>query len=258
MQPDFQHTQPASLQQLTGHAADEFAVRHPVELVALLRKLLDDSVRVNLSAPDGATYITTLWALDAAQRRLSFSADASQPMVQELAGAATVCAVTYLDNVKLQFALEHLVLVHGHGASALQCSLPSQLYRFQRRDYFRVRTSGSGAPVARLRHPTLPDVQLALRVLDVSIGGCALALPAQVPLLPAGAVISGVRIELDADARFEATLSLQHVSSGMGTQGNGVRLGCAFVKLEGAAERTLQRYIDQTQKRQRLFTPGSR
>lgn len=256
MQPDFQHTQPASLQQLTGNAVDEFAVRHPVELVSLLRKLLDDNVRVHLSAPSGATYTSTLWSLDAAQRRLSFSADALQPAVQALAGAGTVCAVTYLDSVKLQFELEHLVLVHGHGASALQCSLPSQLYRFQRREYFRVRTPGSGAPVARLRHPSVAGLPLALRVLDVSIGGCALALPAQVPLLPAGALLSGVRIELDADARFDATLSLQHVSSGMGSQGNGVRLGCAFVKLEGAAERTLQLYIDQTQKRQRSFMPG--
>ncbi len=256
MQPDFQHTQPASLQQLTGHAADEFAVRHPVELAALLRKLLDESVRVHLSTPDDATYITTLWALDAAQRRLSFSADASQPVVQALAGADSVCAVAYLDSIKLQFEIEHMVLVHGHGASALQCSLPSQLYRFQRREYYRVRTSGGGAPTARLQHPARPDMQLALRVLDVSIGGCALALPAEVPLLAAGAVMPGVRIELDADACFEAALSLQHVSSGMGTQGQGVRLGCAFVKLEGAAERTLQRYIDQTQKRQRLFSPG--
>ena len=256
MQPDFQPTQPASLRQLTGLAADEFAVRHPVELLALLRKLLDDSVRVHLSTPEGATYTTTLWALDAAERRLSFSADASQPAAQALAGASAVCAVAYLDSVKLQFELEHPVLVHGHGASALQCSLPGQLYRFQRRESFRVRTPGSGAPVARLQHPTQPGLQLALRVLDVSIGGCALALPAQVPPLPAGARLDPVRIELDTDARFDATLSLQHVSSGMGGQGSSVRLGCAFVKLDGAAERTLQRYIDQTQKRQRQFSIG--
>ena len=253
MPQDFQHTQPASLQQLSGNAADEFAVRQPVELVALLRKLLDDSVRVHLSTPEGDNYTTTLWALDAAQRRLSFSADAAQPTVQALAGASSVCAVAYLDSVKLQFELEHLLLVHGHGASALQCSLPAQLYRFQRREYFRVRTSGSSAPVARFRHPQRPDLALALRVLDVSIGGCALNLPAQVPALQPGAVLPAVRIELDADARFDATLSLQHVSSGMGGQGNSVRLGCAFVKLEGAAQRTLQRYIDQTQKRQRQF-----
>ncbi len=253
MPTDFQHTEPASLQQLTGNAADEFAVRHPVELVALLRKLLDESVRVHLSTAEGDSYTTTVWALDAAQRRLSFSAEASQPSVQALAGASTVCAVTYLDSVKLQFELEHPVLVHGHRASALQCSLPSQLYRFQRREHFRVRTPGSGAPVARLVHPHKSGLALALRVLDVSIGGCALALPQQVPPLTAGSLLTAVRIELDADARFDATLRLQHVSSGMNGQGRGVRLGCAFVKLEGAAQRTLQRYIDQTQKRQRQF-----
>jgi len=42
----------------------------------------------------------------------------------------------------------------------------------------------------------------------------------------------------------------------MGSTGAGLRLGCAFAKLDGGAQRALQRYIDQTQKRQRLFSLG--
>jgi len=95
---------------------------------------------------------------------------------------------------------------------------------------------------------------MALRVLDVSVGGCALALPADVPPLAAGVQIAGARIELDGDTRFDTTLTLQHVSSGMGSAATSQRLGCAFGKLDGAAQRALQRYIEQTQKRQRLFS----
>ena len=126
----------------------------------------------------------------------------------------------------------------------------------QRRESFRVRTPANAAPSATFRHPAEPELLLALRVLDVSVGGCALALPPGVPALAAGSTLAGVRLELDADARFEATLALQHISGGMGSARAGQRLGCAFAKLDGGAQRTLQRYINQTQKRQRQFSLG--
>jgi len=254
MQASFQDTQPASLQQMTGDAMDEFRVDHPTELLALLRQLADQNVRVHLSAPDGVAYVTTVWTVDGQQGRLSLAADAAQTAVRDLIDAGEATAVAYLDSVKLQFDLQQFVLVHGARDSALQAALPAVLYRFQRRSSFRVRTPANAAPTATLRHPSVPDMLLALRVLDVSIGGCALALPGDVPPLAAGIGLAGVRIELDADARFETTLMLQHVSGGMGSHAAGQRLGCAFGKLDGAAQRALQRYIDQTQKRQRLFS----
>ena len=256
MHPTFQDTQPAPLHQLSGNAQDEFRVDHPSEQLALLRQLADANVLVHLSAPGGVTYTTTLWTVDGTQRRVSLAADAAQPQVRALVDAGEATAVAYLESVKLQFDLQHLVLVHGTDASALQAELPDALYRFQRRESFRVRTPANAAPSAIFRHPAEPERVLALRVLDVSVGGCALALPPGVPALAAGSTIAGVRLELDADARFEATLMLQHISGGMGSARAGQRLGCAFARLDGGAQRTLQRYIDQTQKRQRLFSLG--
>lgn len=254
MQPTFQDTKPAALHQLSGNAQDEFRVDDPIQLLALLRQLVDSNVRVHLSSPGGSAYTTTLWTVDDQQRRLSLSADAMQPAVRAMVDAGEATAVAYLDNVKLQFELRNLLLVHGANASAIRAALPEALYRFQRRESFRVRTPTSAAPTATLRHPSLPEMLLALRVLDVSVGGCALALPPDVPALAAGTQIAGARIDLDGDTRFDATLTLQHVSSGMGSTEAGQRLGCAFGKLDGSAQRALQRYIDQTQKRQRLFS----
>ncbi len=256
MHPIFQDTQPAPLHQLSGNAQDEFRVDHPTEQLALLRQLADTNVLVHLSAPGGATYTTTVWTVDGTQRRVSLAADAAHPQVRALVDAGEATAVAYLESVKLQFDLQHLVLVHGTDASALQAALPNALYRFQRRESFRVRTPANAAPSATFRHPALPELVLALRVLDVSVGGCALALPAGVPALAAGSTIAGVRVELDADARFEVTLTLQHISGGIGSAQPGQRLGCAFARLDGGAQRTLQRYINQTQKRQRQFSLG--
>jgi hypothetical protein len=70
--------------------------------------------------------------------------------------------------------------------------------------------------------------------------------------LQPGSRLSGVRIELDSDTGFDATLRLQHVSA-MHGGGHGVRLGCEFIELDGQAQRALQRYIDHTQQRRRLL-----
>ncbi|MEW6706698.1 MAG: flagellar brake protein [Pseudomonadota bacterium] len=243
-----QDTKPAPL----DDALDDFRVAAPAEVVRLLKSLMDGATPLHLSAPDGSHYTTLLWTIDTARRRLSFSADADAPQLPALVEAGEGTAVAYLDSVKLQFDAANLVLVHGDKSCALQCDLPSELFRFQRRNSFRVRTLPRSSPTVSLRHPSIPDMVLALRVLDVSTGGCALFLPNDVPPLAPGVTLHGVRVELDANTRFEATLQLCHVTS-LNPQSNGVRLGCELQRLDGDAQRTLQRYIDQTQKRRRLM-----
>jgi c-di-GMP-binding flagellar brake protein YcgR len=194
-----------------------------------------------------------IWTVDSAQSRINFNADADSAQLQALLEHGEAVCVAYLDAVKLQFDVDQLVLVRSAQSCALQCDLPREMYRFQRRSSFRVRTAGRGSPTALLRHPSMPDMQLGLRVLDVSIGGCALLLPGDVPPLAAGLEIRNVRIELDADTRFDTSLRLHHVTS-IQNQSRGSRLGCEFMHVQPHAQRALQRYIDQTQKRRRLLS----
>jgi flagellar brake protein len=249
----FLDTQPMDLPGDGDAALDEFRVRAAAEVNGLLRRLIDGSEPVNLNAPDGSSLTTTMWAVDTARGKLSFAADLGDPRLQGLLDADRATVVAYLENVKLQFDVKSLMLVHGTAASALQAELPTQLYRFQRRRSFRVRPLARTSAVARLRHPMLPEMTLELRVLDVSIGGCALFLANDVPPLQPGVLINQVRIEIDGDTRFDASLRLQHVSMFNADLG-GVRLGCEFIALSGSAERALQRFIDNTQKRRRFLS----
>jgi flagellar brake protein len=250
----FQDTRPAMLGPDGGPDAwAEFRVADPAELQRLLKQLRDGSVPVTLSSPEGTAWVCQLWSIDEAQQQLSFSADADSVHLQQLAYCDEAAAVAYLDSVKLQFDLSELVLVHGTHSSALRARLPAVLYRFQRRASYRVRTFERRAPQATLRHPSIPEMRLALRIVDISVGGCALRLPDDVPALQPGSRLAGVRIELDGDTGFDTSLRLQHVSALHGG-GQGLRLGCEFVELDGQAQRALQRYIDHTQQRQRLLS----
>jgi c-di-GMP-binding flagellar brake protein YcgR len=250
-QPAFVDTRPAELSALTGDALDDYRITDPTESQALLRRLVDQGTLIHLSAPGNAAYTSVLWAADPKARRISLDADPAQPAVRALVDAGEATAVAYLDAIKLQFDLADLMLVHGSTGSALQAAWPAALYRFQRRSSFRVRAR-SGA-CAQLRHPALPDMQLVLRVLDVSLGGCALLLPADVPAIDAGITLARVRIELDPDTHFDTALTIQHVSGGFGGASQTQRLGCAFGSLDGPAQRALQRFIDVTQRRQRML-----
>jgi c-di-GMP-binding flagellar brake protein YcgR len=80
-----------------------------------------------------------------------------------------------------------------------------------------------------------------------------LLLPGDVPPLPAGLEIRNVRVKLDADTRFIAHLQLHHVTA-IQNQSRASRLGCEFMHVQPQAQRALQRYIDQTQKRRRLLS----
>jgi flagellar brake protein len=248
------YTQPAVLDSGGGiDAYAEFRVPHQREMQSLLKQLAVDATPVHLTGPD-VSLTTVVWTVDITQGRINFSADADSPQLQQLLEMQEITCVAYLDAVKLQFDVGHLVLVRGTSSCALQSDMPREMYRFQRRGSFRVRTPlGRTTPTALMRHPSIPDMQLGLRVLDVSIGGCALLLPGDVPPLAAGLQISGVRIELDADTRFDAHLLLHHVTV-IQTQSRGARLGCEFMHVQPQAQRSLQRYIDHTQKRRRLLS----
>ncbi len=234
---------------------DAYRLDAAADVATMLRRLHEDDVQLNLNAPDGHVYTTTLWAIDAERGVLSFAADARDPHLQEVLGADEAAVVGYLENIKIQFEVGNLVLVRRAYESALNTSYPREIFRFQRRSSYRVQPILGNMPLARLRHPSNPEMQLELRILDISIGGCAILLPADIPSLEPGISIDHVVIELDPNSQLDAMLRLQHVASIQPDSG-ALCLGCEFVEPTAQAEHTLRRYIDQTQKRRRLVLAG--
>lgn len=237
---------------------DDYRVRDAGERLALLHDLRDRGTPVLMHASDGHALRTTLWGVDAAAARLVFAVSAAElaaPHLAPLLEADDVTAVAHPGHLKLQFELAGLVLVRGHASAVLQAALPDEMLRIQRRESYRV-TPPVTAPVAYLRHPAIPDMSLALRVLDVSLGGCALRLPDDVPPLSPGTRIAGVTIELDVNTRLRVDLTLQHfthlTAGGDEDRATSARIGCEWRLARVEDERTLQRWVGQAQARRRL------
>lgn len=229
----------------------DFVVSRTAEVGRLLAQLRDAATPLVLAAPSGASLTARLWSADSAGHRLQFAVDTDAPQLQPLLAADEAMAVGFQENIQLQFSLHGLVLVRGPNGATLQTGWPESVLRLQRRDSYRVRMGERIAPTLVMRHPSLPEMTLSLRVLDLSAGGCALLLPRDVPELQPGTRLHGVAVELDIEARFQANLLMHHISAFDGEDGPR-RIGCSWADLSPSAERALQRYILQTQKRQRL------
>jgi len=160
--------------------------------------------------------------------------------------------VAYLDSIKIQFDLYGLVQVHGGAHNALNAQYPKELYRFQRRSAFRVRPLSSNGPVAQFNHPAMPEMKLSLRVLDISLSGVALFLPENVPSIAAGTKIGQCHLSLDDDTQLDVGLMIHHITA-INPETRGTRLGCEITGLNWG-DRSLQSYINQTQKRQLALT----
>lgn len=219
-----------------------------VEIQHLIELMIDEGVHVTLSNEDGAHYTTTLWAAHPDRDTISLGAQRRDPDLERLLSSHEVMAEASIDNIKLQFGVDNLVKVQGD-LPALNARYPEEIIRLQRRSFFRVRPLRSAAPVARLHHPAIPDMQLCLRIVDISLGGVALALPADVPMFPAGIRMSGCHLQLDSTASIQVDLHIHHISVLQSDTGDS-KLGCEIIGLKSDDESTLLAYINHTQKRQ--------
>lgn len=234
-------------------ALDDYRIGNSVEIMALLQQLLDSNALITLSAPNGSCYTTLLRSADTKRGVICLSASAHDAPLQSLLSSDEVVAVAYLNSIKVQFDLVGAMLVSAPNDQAINARLPQEMYRFQRRAAFRVRPLSARVPTAQFPHPAMPDMTLSLRVLDISLSGVALFLPDNVPPVEAGVRIGQCLLALDDDTRITTGLVIQHVTS-IHPETKGVRLGCELLNQDWA-DRSLQSYINQTQKR-RLALPS--
>lgn len=228
------------------------------DILGLLQQLQHRQLPITLTRQGAEPLICCLCSVDGRQAELQFEASdtATQPPGEVLAALQVdeVRASAYLDHIRLQFDLDGVVTLNAADTEPLRLrsKLPTLLYRFQRRQTFRVRPT-LRAPHAVLQHPqqaSLQQAPLRLRILDLSMGGLALWLPPDITPFEPGSLLPTVQVELNSNTRFQAAMQLQNSQAG---EAAGQQLGLSFAQINAAAERELQLYIEQTQKRARLL-----
>jgi flagellar brake protein len=238
-------------------AGQEHRIVTPVAVRAHLVELIGQGVVATLVTPTGTTLSARLIHEDTTARELRFEPLGDAAVLHRLGEAEEAVAVAYLSSIKLQFDLGGLRVCDGE----LVACYPRELFRFQRRNAFRVRTEPppqlaakfgrlqpilSGGPELLLGDPSLPATRRRLRVLDISHGGLSLLLPAPDATLALGNRIPAACLELTPSLPIHIALRIVRSDPVSGPEGPH-RLGCEMEGLSGVAARTLQRYIDEVQ-----------
>lgn len=254
----FIDTEPAAIdRQKAPEAWYPYRVGDPRMRRAMLLALCSGDVPVTVGTSGGPKLTAALWTVedDEDAGQLNFSVVTGASDADAVAALRKPWAAAYIDDVKLQFELRGLLLERGGGRLMLRARIPSYMVRLPRRHSMRVRRAVDDSPMASVPGLRVEGSGHPLRVLDISMDGCALLKPADAAPLAPGDTLSDVSITLAAGITIDGGLRVQHVTPGpIGL--HGWRVGCEWQMLDADNSARLQQWISGGRRRRQLVSLG--
>jgi c-di-GMP-binding flagellar brake protein YcgR len=220
--------------------ADQFRVTNAAEISSIARQLADSQEIACLYVDESERFALSA-ILAAEDNRILFDVPTGELRSEVLASDRLLC-VSSLQRVKLQFEVQHPRLVDWQGKVALAVTLPRNMLRIQRRDFYRL-TVPLGQPLSCFV-PSGQGDDLEISLIDISVGGIGILGYVPGLRLVAGGKYHGVRIELPDTGTVVGDIEIR--SSFDVTLKNGirtVRIGARFLDLPSATQSLIQRYI---------------
>jgi len=227
---------------------NQFLVRDPYEIAFVIRQLATKRSLVTAHFGDSAqSLLTTVLAVGKAD--IHVEASAVEAVTIAATRAASMLCTTQLDQVKIQFRLGPCERATWEGADAIKAQLPDAMLRLQRRENFRLATTLGPALTCRFLIDEKKSVEA--RVLDLSIGGLALAVPPRVVTLNPGMELSECRILLTGIGPVVVNLRVRSVFMISTHTGDVQRAGCQFINLSPEIRNSVQLYINDIERKRR-------
>lgn len=223
---------------------NQYMVASRLEISQILHAIMRQAALITAVSGSDDFFLTSILDIDDEEDSLLLEFGRHDEHNRHALRKQKLSCSTTLDKVKIQFACEHIeAVVHG-GRNAFKTSLPAEMLRLQRREYYRMTTpvvSPVKCTIAALNKNAPPTIELSL--CDISCGGLAVITPPEIFTPELGAQYSciirlpgtpGLATRVQARNAFMVTLA-----NGKVTQ----RTGFAFVKLQESLLATIQRYI---------------
>lgn len=157
--------------------------------------------------------------------------------------------VTMHQGAKVQFDCLQGLMASYADHPAFYFSLPDEILRLQRRDYFRLATSIE-APLSCIISPLTASnkVPHEIVIMDISVGGIALSYKEHNVRLEAGATYQNCRIELPDIGTLIVAIKIKNLYE-ITSLGGIVHqhAGCEFIQLDANMSMLLQRYVGSMQ-----------
>lgn len=229
-----------------GQQEGRYELRSRADVIAVFSALVKSPIPISLTiAQSGESVTCFLIALNPAFEELVFEASGVAE-VAKLDGSGGLVATVQINAVWFTFEAVNVVAVRGYEKPAFRARLPAILQRSQRRDSARYPVPGINPPVCDV---TTDQGSFRLRVLDISLGGIALAIDAPIADYPLGAKLEKCLLQFPGMGAIETDLVVVY-RNGEGTSSEH-RIGCRFSNMLATSLTHLQRYIGRLE-RERL------
>ena len=231
------------------HAEDEakYLLRDSREILAILKHIVSARALVSARlAPGRESYLSALIQVDDGEDGVLLDASAAPLQNERILRADALDCVTQLDKVRIQFLLKGARLVDEGGSPGFRCALPDSLLRLQRREFYRLQTPLSHAVTCTLALPQADGSRrnTELRILDISGGGVAIAVPPVGVPFEQGTEFANCLLNLPDGPPIPARLIVRNLFRITNRSGAELlRAGCEFADMPRGAEDTIQRYI---------------
>ena len=220
---------------------ERFSVDGPLAVKAILEDLVRGRALITLyAAHDHEEFVVSqILGWDASGIRFDFTTDEHRR--QAILRGAGITVVAFLDSIKIQFDARALRLQPDARLPTLVCTVPTRVFRIQRRDAFRVRPPHRSPVECVIR--SVGAEERVYRVMDMSPDGLALMVPATQPVPASGELWQHCRLEIPGYAPIPCDLLVRVVSETLLGDGASARIGCEFHRPTPQTQRAVQIYV---------------
>ncbi len=226
---------------------EKYLVRGEHAIRQIMQSLIDKRVLVRGCAmPRNHTFPTSMVEVLEDEDAVLIDGSASETINRSIEEATHVTCVSRLDRIHVQFRLQGLTRVMQGGQIAFRADLPESVLRLQRREFYRLQTPISEGVSCTLALPRVDGSrrEAELRILDISGGGVAIAVPPVGVHFEPGTEFPDSLLRLPDTAPISARLVVRNLFRITRRGGAEVlRAGCEFADLPRGAEDAIQRYI---------------
>lgn len=234
---------------LSKEQADALRISSPNEIKSVMHYIAEKGNRVALYFGNEDDFIlTTLLAVDNTGLWLEQSTNDSDN--KRVAQSNALIFVSSYSQIKVQFTAKQISSMVYQDHPAFYLLLPNNLYRLQRREFFRLTTPVVNPLRCIITGGSSPNKQPRdYIIMDVSCGGVGLTcMETDTNLIP-GQSYFDCQIELPGIGMIRGTIAVKNLvllpsQSGITQR----RAGCEFKKLDGASIILLQRYVTNMQR----------
>lgn len=226
-------------------ALERFAVYSRVEVLALLRQLIDNGVLINVYYDQGGRFfLTALLSVNPDFEEVVVDAAPDETVQHRLIESRRLVFVAFIQGVKIQFEAPRAEPTTYESRPALRVRLPERVVRMQRREFFRVRPLASRPVSCRVRDAQSDQIT-TWRVLDVSGGGLALECGAEERPFSLGMELPDCEIEFPGEGTIAVGLRVRSIE--LAQRESEQRIGCELVRIAPQARLVLQRFINRVE-----------